>query len=69
MRILSVNTNDFHGGAARAAIRIMHGVHQHGIENQMLVIEKFTQDASIVLLQQFLPHNKLYRIVDWIVKN
>ena len=65
MKVLSVNTNDTHGGAARAAIRIMHGVQQHGVETQMLVKEKHTQDSAVVSLHQFLPKNRLYRIADW----
>ncbi len=68
MRVLSVNTNDTHGGAARAAIRIMQGVQQHGVETQMLVKEKHTQDTAVVPLQQFLSKNKLYRIADWIAQ-
>ncbi len=68
MKVLSVNTNDTHGGAARAAMRIMQGVQQHGVETQMLVKEKHTKDTVVVPLQQFLPHNKLYRIADWIVQ-
>ncbi len=68
MKVLSVNTNDTHGGAARAAMRIMQGVQRHGVETQMLVKEKHTKDTVVVPLQQFLPHNKLYRIADWIVQ-
>lgn len=68
MKVLSVNTNDTYGGAARAAMRIMQGVQQHGVETQMLVKEKHTKDTVVVPLQQFLPHNKLYRIADWIVQ-
>lgn len=68
MRVLSVNTNDSHGGAARAAMRIMQGVQQHGVETQMLVKEKHTRDTAVVPLQQFLPKNKLYRIADWVVQ-
>lgn len=68
MKVLSVNTNDSHGGAARAAMRIMHGVQQHGVETQMLVKEKHTRDTAVVPLQQFLPKNKLYRIADWVVQ-
>ena len=64
MKVLSVNTNDAHGGAARAAMRIMQGVQQHGVETQMLVKEKHTVDTIVVPLQQFLPKNKLYRIAD-----
>ena len=68
MKVLSVNTNDSHGGAARAAMRIMQGVQQHGVETQMLVKEKYTRDSAVMLLQQFLPKNKLYRIVDWVAQ-
>lgn len=64
--VLFVNTNDTHGGAARAAMRIMQGVQQQKVETQMLVKEKHTQDTAVVPLQQFLPQNRLYRIVDWI---
>ena len=65
MKVLSINTSDSHGGAARAAMRIMKGVQQQGVETQMLVNEKHTQDTAVVSLQQFLPKNKLYRFADW----
>ena len=68
MKILSVNTNDAHGGAARAAMRIMQGVQLHGVETQMLVKEKYTRDSAVVSLQQFLPKCKLYRIADWVAQ-
>lgn len=68
MKVLSVNTNDTHGGAARAAMRIMQGVQQHGVETQMLVKEKHTQDMAVVSLKQFFPKNKLYRIADWVAQ-
>ena len=68
MRVLSVNTNDSHGGAARAAMRIMQGVQQHGVETQMLVKEQHSRDTAVVSLHQFLPKNKLYRIADWVAQ-
>lgn len=68
MKVLSVNTNDAHGGAARAAMRIMQGVQQHSVETQVLVKEKHTRDTAVVSLQQFLPKNWLYRIADWVVQ-
>lgn len=68
MKVLSVNTNDTHGGAARAAMRIMQGVQQHGVETQMLVKEKHTRDTAVVPLQKFLPQHKLYRIADWVTQ-
>lgn len=63
-KVLFVNTNDTHGGAARAAMRIMHGVQQHGIETQMFVKEKHSNSEQAIALQQFLPKIWLYRIVD-----
>ena len=68
MKVLSVNTNDSHGGAARAAMRIMQGVQQQRVETHMLVKEKHTQEAGVLPLQQFLPMNKLYRIADWVAQ-
>ena len=68
MKVLSVNTNDSYGGAARAAMRIMQGVQQHGVETQMLVKEKYTRDSALVSLQQFLPKCKLYRMADWVAQ-
>lgn len=68
MKVLSINTNDAHGGAARAAVRIMQGVQLHGVETQMLVKEKYSKDTAVVPLQDFLPKNKLYRIADWVAQ-
>ena len=68
MKVLLVNTNETSGGAARAAMRIMQGVQLHGVVTQMLVKEKHTPDTAVLPLQQFLPNNKLYRIVDWAVQ-
>ena len=68
MKVLSVNTNDSHGGAARAAMRIMQGVQQQRVETHMLVKEKHTQEAGVLPLQQFLPKNRLYRIADWVAQ-
>ncbi|MBR5470311.1 MAG: glycosyltransferase [Paludibacteraceae bacterium] len=68
MKVLSVNTNDTHGGAARAAMRIMQGVQQHGVETQMLVKEQHSRDTAVVSLHQFLPKNKLYCIADWVAQ-
>lgn len=69
MKVLSVNTNDSHGGAARAAMRIMHSVQQHGIETtQMLVKKKQSAINEVVALQQFLPQSKWYHLVDWVAQ-
>lgn len=68
MKVLFVNTNDFHGGAARAAMRIMHSVQQHGVETQMLVKKKQSAINEVVALQQFLPQSRWYHLVDWVAQ-
>ena len=72
MKILFVNTNDTSGGAARAAMRIMRGVQQSGVEAQMFVKFKNSQASDIVPLSRFVPTNLLYKVCDWVaakVKN
>ena len=65
-KVLYINTSDSHGGAARAAVRIMHGVKQHGVEAQMLVKDKHSALEDVVALQQFIPQCKLFRALDWV---
>ena len=72
MKILFVNTSSCHGGAARAAMRIMRGVQQNGVDAEMLVLHKGTSSEDVKPISNFIPRNMLYRICDWIahkVKN
>ena len=55
MKVLFINTNENYGGAARAALRIMRGVQQCGVEAQMFVKSKHTQAADVVAVWQFVP--------------
>ena len=66
MKVLFINTSDSQGGAARAAIRIMHGVQRDGVYAQMFVKWKNLQADDVVCLSRFIPHNVFYRIGDWI---
>lgn len=66
MKVLFVNINDGSGGAARAAMRIMRGVQQHGVEAEMFVKHKYTQGQNVIALSQFLPSNILFKAFDWI---
>lgn len=66
MKVLFVNTNDTNGGAARAAVRIMRGVQQHGVEAMAFVKFKNSQASDIIPLSRFVPINLLYRVCDWI---
>ena len=66
MKVLFVNTNDTSGGAARAAVRIMRGVKQSGVEAHMLVKYKNSHTEDIVPLSHFVPSGILYRAFDWI---
>jgi glycosyltransferase involved in cell wall biosynthesis len=48
MKILIVNSYDFVGGAARAAYRLHKSLLAFGVESQMLVLFKTTDDYSII---------------------
>jgi glycosyltransferase involved in cell wall biosynthesis len=48
MKILQINTSDIQGGAARAAYRIHKGLQTIGIQSQMLVQSKKSDDKSII---------------------
>lgn len=48
MKILLLNTNDISGGAAIAAYRLLKGLQQNGIEAQMLVQSKKSNDYSVI---------------------
>lgn len=67
MKVLFVNTNESYGGAARAAIRIMRGVQQHGVEVQMFV-KNGTYSKDVRTIWQFIPKNPLYKAFNWIVE-
>lgn len=47
MKVLIVNTHDLAGGAARAAYRLHQGLQSIGIESQMLVQFKTTDDYTV----------------------
>lgn len=67
MKVLFVNTNDTLGGAARAAMRIMRGVQQSGVEAQMFVKDKYSKSLDIIPLSQYTPSsNWLLDVFKWI---
>ncbi|MHB8121800.1 MAG: glycosyltransferase family 4 protein [Desulfuromonadaceae bacterium] len=47
MKILHLSTNDISGGAARAACRLHHGLQESGVDSQMLVQTKYSDDSSV----------------------
>ena len=65
-KVLFINTSDTNGGAARAAVRIIHGVKQYGVEAKMLVKNKQSASTDIVSLKHFIPTCKLYGALDWV---
>ena len=65
MKVLFVNSNEGYGGAARAAVRIMHGVKQHGVDVQLFVKYKWSNSDETVSIAQFSPRNLLYKILNW----
>lgn len=67
IKILSVNTSDTAGGAARAAYRIHQGVQTLGVDSKMFVKDKRQDDYTVIALQQFVPSNIFYKLFDWVV--
>lgn len=69
MKVLFVNTNDISGGAARAAMRIMRGVQQGGVEAQMFVKDKYSKSSDVIPLSTYTPSsNWLLDIFKWIIQ-
>ncbi|MCX7594850.1 MAG: glycosyltransferase family 4 protein [Fischerella sp.] len=56
MKVLHLSTYDIHGGAARATYRLHQGLQRIGVHSQMLVKEKFSDDAAV-----FAPKMKLFQ--------
>lgn len=48
MKIILVNTNDIQGGAAIAVYRLLKGLQQSGVEAEMLVQSKKSDDYSVI---------------------
>lgn len=74
IKVLSVSTRDNGGGAANAAFRIHCGVNAlcDDVQSTMFVKKKVTDNPKVIPLDDFIPHNVLYRVGDWIatkVKN
>ena len=65
LRILSICTSDTSGGAARAAYRIHQGVRALGVDSQMFVKNKASNDSTVHALSDFVPNNPFYSVIDW----
>lgn len=66
LKILSVNTSDTAGGAARAAYRIHQGVQTLGVDSKMFVKDKCQDDDTVISLKKFVPSNIVYKVFDWV---
>lgn len=72
IKVLSVNTSDTKGGAARAAYRIHQGVQSLGVNSRMFVKDKQQKDDSVISIDEFTLKNIFFKIFDLIcqkVKN
>lgn len=65
LKVLSVCTSDAGGGASRAAYRIHQGMRELGVDSYMFVKNKCIQDANVIALDEFRPHNPFYLAFDW----
>ncbi len=69
MKVLFINTNDTSGGAARAAMRIMRGVQQNGVEAQMFVKDKYSKSLDVIPANEFAPSSNFIKdIFKWVVQ-
>ena len=66
IKILSVNTSDTAGGAARAAYRIHQGVKTLGVDSKMFVKDKCQDDDTVISLKKLIPSNIVYTVFDWV---
>jgi glycosyltransferase involved in cell wall biosynthesis len=48
MKIISLNSSDTFGGAARAALRLQHGLRGQGVDARMLVQRKFSDHPFVI---------------------
>lgn len=66
MKILVVNTSDIQGGAARAAYRLHKALLKSGVDSQMLVQNKSSDDFTVLTEDKKLKKyvNKLRAIID-----
>ena len=66
--VLSVSTNELHGGAAVAAHRIHEAVNasQDAVMSTMFVKNRQTGDVSVHSVDEFVPHHALYRAIEWV---
>ncbi len=60
VRVLHISIADGGGGAARAAQRIHSALRRHGVDSQMLVVQKLTDDSTV--------HELPSRRSDWITR-
>lgn len=68
MRVLFVNTNESYGGAARAAMRILRGVQQRGIDVQMFVKNANPHSKDVITIWQYVPNNLFYKAYNWLIE-
>lgn len=65
LKVLFVCTSDVGGGAPRAAYRIHQGMRKLGIDSRLFVKKKYSKDANVITLDEFVPHNPFYQAFDW----
>ncbi len=63
MKVLLLNTHDINGGAARAAYRLHQGLQNIGVDSQMLVQSRLSNDSTITgpktRLKESIAHNRI----------
>src|SRR4051794_34993944 len=49
MKVVHLSTQDIHGGAFRGAYWLHEGLRKEGVDSQMLVARRFTDDSTVHL--------------------
>ncbi|MGC3978993.1 MAG: glycosyltransferase family 4 protein [Paludibacteraceae bacterium] len=68
LKVLSVNTSDKNGGAARAAFRIHHGVRSLAVDSRMFVKDRQSNEDTVISLDTFVPTNVFHSILVYVQK-
>lgn len=62
MKILHININEHFGGASRAANRLHQGFLNAGMDSRMLVINKETNDESVIKVASLYTQNEKFKL-------
>lgn len=66
MKVVHLSTNELEGGAARAVRRLHHALKAIGVDGEMLVLNKQTDDSSVIPIDTHIILRKLAATIDYV---